>query len=56
MKYIDAIKLHIADEVICKRNNDVVYVEKIYDDIMRKQVHILCDDGNWYHHNEIRKA
>ena len=54
MKYTDAKKLHNEDEVIYKYTNKVLYVVEIKDDVERREVYVLCHDGNWYHHRTIK--
>ena len=52
MSYHDAKKLHNEDEVIRKSDDRSLYVVEIevQDD---KNVLVVCDDGNTYHHTEI---
>lgn len=52
MRYRDAKKLRNEDEVITKLHNIVLTVVSI--DVRPKDVLILCDDGNTYHHTELK--
>ena len=52
MKYCDAKKLHNEDEVIIKAGNWPAYVVSV--EVKKKAVFVMCDDGNVYHHTEIR--
>lgn len=59
MKYRDAKKLHNGDEIIVKETNEILTVLNAYEprpvnDIVRKIVLVECDDGNTYHHCDIR--
>lgn len=54
MRYIDAKKLHNEDEVIYKYNNISLYVVETKIDTIHKEVYVLCDDGNWYHHRVLK--
>lgn len=59
MKYADAKKLHNGDKVVIKETNQVLTVIKAYaprpmNMIYRKNILIECDDGNTYHHTNIR--
>lgn len=53
MKYTTAKKLHNADGVIDKNTNASLYVVQIKIDIDHRDVYVLCDDGNWYHHRTL---
>ena len=52
MDYRSAKKLHNEDEVINKETGRSLYVVKIY--IHNKDVYILCNDGEWYHHRAVK--
>lgn len=54
MKYADAKKLHNEDEVIYKCTNKSLYVVEVKDDVEHREVYVMCDDGNWYHHRTIK--
>lgn len=53
MLYKYAKNLHNGDEVIVKHTNEIVTVIDItyIDD---KKVIVMCDDGNEYHHKDIK--
>ena len=52
MRYRDAKKLHREDEVVRKSDGRSLYVVEV--EIPNgKNVLIMCDDGNTYHHTEI---
>lgn len=52
MTYRNAKKLHNEDEVIVKETGCPLYV--ISTTITEKVVYVECDDGNVYHHRDIR--
>lgn len=53
MLYKYAKDLHNGDEVIIKHTNEIVTVIGItYKD--DKKIIIMCDDGNEYHHKDIK--
>lgn len=52
MKYSEAKKLHNEDEVTIKETGVVLTV--INTDIRDKYILIECDDGNTYHHRDIK--
>jgi len=54
MKYVNAKRLHNEDEVISKETGDSLYVVSTEVDEEHKKVIILCDDGNYYHHRDIK--
>lgn len=59
MRYIDAKKLQNGDEVMIKATKNIVRVINIYSPrptnmINRKVISVDCDDGNTYHHTELR--
>ena len=53
MRYKVAKKLHDEDEVTVKKTNVVL---RVMGDIIphTKDVYVPCDDGNTYHHTELR--
>lgn len=53
MLYKYAKGLHNGDDVIIKQTNEIVTVIDItyIDD---KKVIVICDDGNEYHHKDIK--
>lgn len=52
MKFQKAKKLHNEDEVTIKKTKQILtVVETIVTD---KTVIVLCDDGNEYHHKDIK--
>lgn len=59
MKKQDALKLHNGDEVIVKKNKQVMRVVEI--EVTPKEhttnnmtcIDIMLEDGNWYGHKEI---
>lgn len=53
MKYTDAKKLHNEDEVVNKNTNASLYVVETKIDTAHRDVYVLCDDGNWYHHRTL---
>ena len=54
MKYIYAKRLHNEDEVISKESGASLYVISTEVDTENKNVFVYCDDGNTYHHTEIK--
>lgn len=59
MKYNDAKKLHNGDEIVIKETNEILTVLRAYqprpvNDIARKVILVECDDGNTYHHRNIK--
>lgn len=52
MTYRSAARLHNEDEVILKAGNVSLHV--IETEVKRKTVLILFDDGNIYHHTEVK--
>ena len=52
MTFANAKKLHNEDEVTIKETG--VTLSVISTEIKDKTVTILCDDGNEYHHKEIK--
>ena len=52
MTYKNAKNLHNEDEVILKKTGEVMSVVEI--SVKEKSVMIMCEDGNEYHHTEIR--
>ena len=52
MKYRDAKKLHNEDQVRVKKTGQVLSVVETA--VTPKTVTVLCDDGNEYHHTEIK--
>lgn len=52
MRYRDAKKLNNEDEVVVKETGNILRVisTKIYE----KSVIVGCDDGNEYHHTELK--
>lgn len=54
MKYRDAKKLHNEDEVISKKTGRLLTVISVKVDDINKDVFILCQDGNTYHHKDIK--
>ena len=54
MKYKDASKLHNNDEVIVKKTGEILRVSFIERYEKEKSIFVFCDDGNEYHHRELR--
>ena len=59
MKYSDAKKLHNGDEVTVKETKRILTVIQAYaprpmNNIERKTILVECDDGNTYHHTDIK--
>ena len=54
MTYRNVKKLHNEDEVISKKSKASLYVIQTIVNEDKRQVTILCDDGNEYRHTEIR--
>ena len=56
MRYRDALKLHNEDEVTVKETGAVLRVICHTSDFHRclPSCMILCDDGNTYHHRDVR--
>ena len=52
MTFTNAKKLHNEDEVTIKKTGVILTV--ISTEVKEKTVTILCDDGNEYHHREIK--
>ena len=52
MTFANAKKLHNEDEVTIKETGVILTV--ISTEVKEKTVTILCDDGNEYHHREIK--
>ena len=52
MRYRDAKKLHNEDQIRVKKTGRVLSV--VETDVTSKNVTVLCDDGNEYHHTEIK--
>lgn len=53
MTYASAKKLHNEDEVILKKAPVILKVVQVIIDEPHKDVYVVCDDGNEYHHREI---
>ena len=54
MRYRNAAKLHNEDEVIRKSDSASLYVISTVVNTLDKSVIILCDDGNAYHHRDVK--
>ena len=54
MRYQNAAKLHNEDEVIRKSDGASLHVISTVVNEPGKAVIILCDDGNEYHHRDVR--
>ena len=59
MNYRNARKLHNGDEVILKETGEVLTVISAYEQrpmnmVNRKNIFIECNDGNTYHHTDVR--
>ena len=54
MNYRTARKLHNEDEVIRKDDGESLYVVSTKDNRETKTVMILCNDGQEYHHTEVK--
>lgn len=55
MRYTDAIKLHSGDEVMMKgRGNHVCTVLEVRIDAANRDCFLFCDDGNTFHHTEVK--
>lgn len=54
MDYKHARKLHNGDEVLRKSDGEPLMVLSIEEHIGRKTVLIYCDDGQEYHHREVK--
>ncbi len=52
MKYRDAKKLHNEDQVRVKKTEQVLSVVETA--VTPKTVTVLCNNGNEYHHTEIK--
>ena len=52
MTYKFAKQLHNEDEVTVKETGCVLTVVSV--DIQKKAVIVMCDDGNEYHHRELK--
>lgn len=47
-----AEKLHNEDEITVKETGEILTVLSV--DVYDKKVLVFCDDGNTYHHRDIR--
>lgn len=54
MTYRDALKLHNGDEVTIKKTGCVMLVVSTETQLGRKNVNIMCENGNWYTHTEVK--
>ena len=54
MTYQNAKRLHNEDEVIHKYTNKLLRVVEVTDDAAHKDIYVLCDDGETYHHRTLR--
>ena len=54
MTYNFAKKLHKGDRVTIKKTGYGMIIIATEVQLGRKNVSILCDDGNWYHHREVK--
>lgn len=52
MTYKEALKLHNEDEVIVKETNVVMRVIEVINH--ENYAEILLEDGNYYHHKDIK--
>ena len=50
----NAKKLHNEDEIIFKGTGQVLTVIEVEDDSLHRDIFIRCDDGNLYHHREVK--
>ena len=56
MKYKDALKLRYGDEVLNKKTGLAIVVSFIERYEKDKTVYVFCDDGNEYHHREVKRS
>ena len=54
MRYRDAKKLHNEDEVMRKSDGRSLYVVSTVVNGLDRSVIIFCDDGNTYHHRDVK--
>jgi len=54
MRYNEAKKLHNEDEVIDKVTGESLFVVEVKHDAAHRDVYILCDNCEWYHHRRLR--
>lgn len=59
MIFSNAKKLHNGDKVIVKETGEILTVIQVscprpMNMIQRKEIFVECDDGNTYHHTDIR--
>ncbi len=54
MIYRNAKALHKGDEVTIKKTGQIMMVVFTEVQLGRKNVNIMCEDGNWYHHTEVK--
>ena len=54
MVYRNALKLHKGDEVTIKKTGCIMMVVTTETQLGQKNVNIMCEDGNWYHHTEVK--
>ena len=54
MTYRHAKKLNNGDAVTIKKTGQVMRVVSTEVQLGRKNVSIMCEDGNWYHHTEVK--
>ena len=47
-----AVKLHNEDEITVKETGEILTVLSV--EVYDKKVLVCCDDGNTYHHRDIR--
>ena len=52
MKYRNAKRLHNEDEVTVKKTKRIMRVITT-EDILSKDIYIMLEDGNYYHHSEV---
>ena len=54
MKYTDALKLHIGDEVKTKYTGKIITVLEVTHDEPHKEVYLYCNDGETYLHRSVK--
>lgn len=54
MNYVYAKNLHNEDEVISKKTGTSLRVVRTDVDEESRDVFIYCDDGQYYHHTEVK--
>lgn len=54
MRYVDAMRLRSGDEVETKYTGEIVVVLQVIHDKPHREIYLLCDDGETYHHRAVK--